>query len=140
MASSCIRGGLDWILGKISLLQEWSGIGTGCPWRCLKNMQMWQFRIWFSRHGGVGWMVGLNDLIGLFQPMILLGRQNSTKVYFYIHTHTHTLAFFFSLCPSLQFSQTYLSILGVCSYQSECIHIFCPSVKYHIINQTFPLK
>jgi len=27
--------------------------------------------IWFSRHGGVGWMVGLHDLRGLFQPMIL---------------------------------------------------------------------
>jgi len=24
MASSCIRGDLDWILGKISLLKEWS--------------------------------------------------------------------------------------------------------------------
>jgi len=43
---SCIRGDLDWILGKLSLLKEWSGIGTGCPgtwlsphpWRCLKNM------------------------------------------------------------------------------------------------------
>jgi len=23
---------------------------------------------WFSRHGGVGWMVGLDDLRGLFQP------------------------------------------------------------------------
>ena len=31
MPSSCIRGGLDWILGKMSLLKEWSGIGTGCP-------------------------------------------------------------------------------------------------------------
>jgi len=31
MASSCVRGGLDWILGKISSLKEWSGIGTGCP-------------------------------------------------------------------------------------------------------------
>ena len=29
------------------------------------------FRIWFSRNGGVGWMVGLDDLRGLFQPMIL---------------------------------------------------------------------
>jgi len=29
------------------------------------------FRIWFNRHGGVGWMVGLDDLRGLFQPMIL---------------------------------------------------------------------
>jgi len=27
MASSCVRGGLDWILGKISLLREWSDIG-----------------------------------------------------------------------------------------------------------------
>jgi len=45
MASSCIRGGLDWILREISLLKEWSGIGIGCPeklrchhpWRCSKN-------------------------------------------------------------------------------------------------------
>jgi len=36
MASSCIRGGLDYILGKISLLKEWSSIGTRCAgkwWR-----------------------------------------------------------------------------------------------------------
>jgi len=40
------REGLDWILGKISLLKEWSDIGTGClgrwlsphPCRCLKNV------------------------------------------------------------------------------------------------------
>jgi len=25
---------------------------------------MWHFGIWFSRHGGVGWMVGLDDLRG----------------------------------------------------------------------------
>ena len=45
-ASSCIRGGLDWLLGKTSLLKEWSGIGTGCPerwwsqhpWRYLKDV------------------------------------------------------------------------------------------------------
>ena len=44
MASICIRGGLDWILWKMSLLREWSSIGTGCPgkwwshhpWRCSK--------------------------------------------------------------------------------------------------------
>ena len=30
MASSGVRGGSDWILGKISLLRERSGIGTGC--------------------------------------------------------------------------------------------------------------
>jgi len=33
-----------------------------------KTMQMWHFRIWFSRHGGVGLMFGLDDLRGLFQP------------------------------------------------------------------------
>jgi len=38
--------GLDWILGKISLLKEWSYTGIGCPekwwshhpWRCSKNV------------------------------------------------------------------------------------------------------
>ena len=32
---------------------------------------MWYFGIWISRHGVVGQMVGLHDLRGLFQPMIL---------------------------------------------------------------------
>ena len=34
---------------------------------------MWRFGIWFSRHGGVGLVVGLDDLRGLIQPMILCG-------------------------------------------------------------------
>jgi len=46
MALSCVRGGFDWILGKSSLLTEWSGVERGCPgqwwslhpWRCSKNM------------------------------------------------------------------------------------------------------
>jgi len=37
---------IDWILGEITLLKQWSGIGTGCPgrwlshrpWRCSKNV------------------------------------------------------------------------------------------------------
>ena len=32
---------------------------------------MWHFRTWFSRHGGGGVTVGLDDLQGLFQTMIL---------------------------------------------------------------------
>jgi len=32
---------------------------------------MWHFGMWFSRCGGVGLIVGLDDLRGLFQPMIL---------------------------------------------------------------------
>jgi len=79
MASSCVRGRLDGTLGKISLLKDWSGIGPGCsgqwwsphPWRGSKTMWMWHFRTWFSRRGGVVWMVGLHDLRGLFQPMML---------------------------------------------------------------------
>ena len=31
---------------------------------------MWHFRIWFSRHGVVGWMVGLDDLRDLFQLIL----------------------------------------------------------------------
>lgn len=39
---------LGWILGKISLLEKWSGVGTGCtrkqwshcPWRCSRNVCM----------------------------------------------------------------------------------------------------
>jgi len=46
IASSCARGGLDWMSGKISFLKEWSDIGTGCPgkwwsphpWRGSKNV------------------------------------------------------------------------------------------------------
>jgi len=57
MASSCVRGGLDWILGKISLLREWSGTGPGCPgqwwshhpWRGSKTVWMWHLGTWFSR-------------------------------------------------------------------------------------------
>jgi len=79
MASSCIRGGSDRILGKMSSLQEWSGLGPGCPrrwwsphpWRGSKTMWMWHFKIWFSRNGGVGLVVGLDDLRGLFQAIIL---------------------------------------------------------------------
>jgi len=32
---------------------------------------MWHFRTWFRRHGVVEWMAGLDDLRGLFQPVIL---------------------------------------------------------------------
>jgi len=32
---------------------------------------MWHFRIWFCRNYGVGWMVGLDDIRGLFQPKTL---------------------------------------------------------------------
>ena len=38
------------------------------PWRCLKNVHMWHFGTWFSRHGGVGLMAGLDDVRRLFQP------------------------------------------------------------------------
>jgi len=55
---------------------ERSSTGPDCPgqwwsphpWRGSKTMWLWHFRIWFSRHGGVGVMVGLDDLRGLSQP------------------------------------------------------------------------
>lgn len=41
MASSCIRGGLNWKSGRIPLQKGWSG----CPWR------WWNLHLWrYSRH------------------------------------------------------------------------------------------
>jgi len=37
MASGCVRGGLEWILGKISLLKEFESIGAGCPEKWLSH-------------------------------------------------------------------------------------------------------
>ena len=37
MASSCVRGGLDWIFRNIYLLKEWSDTGTGCPGKWLSH-------------------------------------------------------------------------------------------------------
>jgi len=76
MASSCVRGGSGWRLGEISFLQEWSGLGPGCPgqwgsphpWRGSKHVWMWPLGTGLSRHGGVGLVVGLDDLRGLLQP------------------------------------------------------------------------
>ncbi|KAK4808483.1 hypothetical protein QYF61_005800, partial [Mycteria americana] len=42
MASSCVRGGLDWILGKISSPKVLSIIGTGCPGKWLSD-QPWKY-------------------------------------------------------------------------------------------------
>ena len=36
-----------------------------------KNRVDMALGVWFSRNGGVGWMVGLDDLGDVFQPMIL---------------------------------------------------------------------
>jgi len=49
MASSCVRGGSGWRLGKMSVLREWSGLGPGCPgqwgsphpWRGSDTIWMW---------------------------------------------------------------------------------------------------
>jgi len=77
MASSCVRGGFDWLLAKFYLLEEWSGIGIGCPGRWLSH-HPWNVqktcRCGTSTYGFVGMvvMVGLDDLRDLFQPMILI--------------------------------------------------------------------
>jgi len=42
--------------------------GSPHPWRGSKHMWMWQFGTRFSRHGGVGGIVGLDDLRSVFQP------------------------------------------------------------------------
>lgn len=54
-ASSSSRGGLEWIVVKISL----SNTGTGCPgeWWGRKILWLWCLGMWFG--GSAGVMVGL---------------------------------------------------------------------------------
>ena len=74
VSSSCIRGGLDWILGKIYLLKKWSGIGPGCPgqwWSPHRGGVQKPCDCGTWGHGLAGMVVltvGLADLRGLFQP------------------------------------------------------------------------
>jgi len=104
MASSCLRGGLGWVSGKMFLLKEWSGIGIDCwgtwlsphPWRGSIKVSMWHFRTWFSRHDGVGLAVGLDDLQGLFQSMILWFYDRSVSL---LIDWCHQLWSSPSLCP-----------------------------------------
>ena len=76
MASSCGRGGLDWILGKNffteRVVRHWNRLSREVvespsleEFRKHVDMALWDM---FSRHGGVGQMVGLDGLRGLFQP------------------------------------------------------------------------
>lgn len=60
-AASCNREGLDRMLGKMSSLKGFSGIGTSClgkcwnhhPWKLSEGMQMEQFGVRFSgEHSG----------------------------------------------------------------------------------------
>ena len=63
-------------IGEISFLREWSGVGPGCPgqwgsphpWRGSDTVWLWHLGTGFSRRGGIGVTVGLDDLRGLFQP------------------------------------------------------------------------
>jgi len=73
LASSCVRGGSDGTWGQMSFLGERSGIGAGQwgsphPWGGSKPVWMWHLGTGFGRHGGVGVMVGLDDLRGLSHP------------------------------------------------------------------------
>ena len=76
MASSCAREGSGWMLGNTTSLKGWSGTGMaarrgggvtnpggvqrafGC---CVEGHSL-------VRTIGDGWMVGLDDPVGLFQP------------------------------------------------------------------------
>lgn len=79
MASSCVRGSLEWILEKNSSQKELSSIGSDCPgkwfhpshhpWKCSKDvvlaaeaMVLWR-TLWWRL-----WIVRLADHRGLYQP------------------------------------------------------------------------
>jgi len=65
MSSSCARGGLDLILGKISSPKEWLSIATSYPGKWDEAPSLKVFRIYTDV---VLRDIGLSDLRGLFQP------------------------------------------------------------------------
>lgn len=66
----------SWIPGRISFLEELSGIEADCLGKWWKhhrqkssgNNWTWHLVLWLNWHGGVWWKVGLEDLGVLFQP------------------------------------------------------------------------
>ena len=64
------------MLGNTTSLKGWSGTGMGCPgrrwshrpWRCSRNVGRCVEGHGLVRTIGDGWMVGLRDPVGLFQP------------------------------------------------------------------------
>jgi len=64
----------DFFLGEVSWLRQtgmrvaaWIRGGVPIPGGVQKMYRLWYLGTWFSRHGGVGMMVGLDNLRGLFQ-------------------------------------------------------------------------
>jgi len=41
---------------------------------------MWHFRIWFSKHGGVGWMVGLHDVTAVLSQLQFSKEKNLNNI------------------------------------------------------------
>lgn len=102
MALSCTKGGLYWILWRISSFKGWPGIGRGCPekwcnhhlWKCSKNMWLQHLGAWFSgEHSGVRLTVVLCDLTGFFQPQtsynsVILTENCRKTLYFTFRIYT----------------------------------------------------
>jgi len=96
---------LDWILGKMSLLKEQSGIRIGCPgkwlrhhpWRYLKDVQMGSLGIWFSSGiDSVRLIAGIDDLEGL-QPKRFYDSESCPPPWLLSHS-------FFSILQNIKLS------------------------------------
>ena len=77
MASSCAREDSGWTLGNTTSLKGWSGTGMGSAQGGGRVTDpggvQGTFGCCIEGHGlartiGDGWMVGLDDPVGLFQP------------------------------------------------------------------------
>ena len=91
---------------------------------------MWHRRIWFSRHGGVGGMVGLDDLRGLFQPMILWSSQlESMETSNYSDKIKEETLFFISYGPDPNGNRREAQYLGVLHSNTSNVLIWYKKVR-----------
>ena len=63
----------SWALPRSSLTRPVTPEEGALPHvMCSENLWIWHFRTWFSRHGGDGLTIGLDDLGGLFPTLMIL--------------------------------------------------------------------
>ena len=132
MASSCVRGGSVWILGKISLLKEWSGLGPGCPGSGVpipggvqKTCRCGTWGYGLAGTVVLGWwldLVILEIFPNLNDPVNLLLSRSSRQISV-SHLYKHVLLVFSLLARCSHFHFSYVFSPLKCKKLKRCLNL-----------------